>query len=349
MGHSEWVHWTLAGDVASFYEHLRWPGWEEESAALKPDQGFKVDPPPFTREGRLIADAGKQARADGRALEPPAGVHQRVRRLMRRRLPVALLFLGAGVLHFVKPGAYEPTVPDALPGHREIVYVSGVAELAGGLAMLHDRSARWAGWWLIALLVAVFPANVNMAVNAERFRSVPEALLWVRLPIQALLIAWVWRVSQPRERQLRIEEGAPPGTPATQAATGTASTSPRRAASACSRLVRLEISTMVRIAPRIAKPAPTVNAAWKPSVSAAGRALLAPPASAIASCVVEFAIVARIARPSAPPTCCEVLMSPLASPDSWAETPATAAIVSGTNTSPSPTAASSDGNSTSPT
>jgi uncharacterized membrane protein len=122
---------------------------------------------------------------------------------VRRRLPVALLFLGAGVLHFVKPGAYEPTVPDALPGHREIVYVSGVAELAGGLAMLHERSARWAGWWLIALLVAVFPANVNMAVNAERFRSVPEALLWVRLPIQALLIAWVWRVSQRRERQRR--------------------------------------------------------------------------------------------------------------------------------------------------
>ena len=58
---------------------------------------------------------------------------------MTRRLPVALLFLGAGVLHFVKPGAYEPTVPDALPGHRQIVYVSGVAELAGGLAMLHDR------------------------------------------------------------------------------------------------------------------------------------------------------------------------------------------------------------------
>jgi uncharacterized membrane protein len=122
---------------------------------------------------------------------------------MRRRLPVALFFLGAGVLHFVKPGAYAPTVPDALPGHREIVYVSGVAELVGALAILPDRSARWAGWWLIALLVAVFPANVNMAVNAERFRSVPEALLWVRLPIQALLVWWVWRVSQPRERQLR--------------------------------------------------------------------------------------------------------------------------------------------------
>ena len=86
-------------------------------------------------------------------------------------------------------------MPDQLPSHREIVYISGVAEIAGALALLDRRSAPWAGWWLIALLVAVFPANVNMAVNAERFRAVPEALLWIRLPIQALLIAWVWRVS----------------------------------------------------------------------------------------------------------------------------------------------------------
>jgi uncharacterized membrane protein len=111
---------------------------------------------------------------------------------LRRRLPLALFFLGAGIMHFVKPGAYEATVPDPLPGHREIVYVSGVAEIAGALALLDRRSAPWAGWWLIALLVAVFPANVNMAVNAERFRAVPEALLWIRLPLQALLIAWVW-------------------------------------------------------------------------------------------------------------------------------------------------------------
>jgi len=120
---------------------------------------------------------------------------------MRRRTPLALFFLGAGIMHFVKPGAYEATVPDPLPGHREIVYISGVAEIAGGLALLDRRSAPWAGWWLIAVLVAVFPANVNMAVNAERFRAVPEALLWVRLPLQALLIAWVWRASaRPRSR-----------------------------------------------------------------------------------------------------------------------------------------------------
>jgi uncharacterized membrane protein len=116
---------------------------------------------------------------------------------VRRRLPLALFFVGAGIMHFVKPRAYEATVPDALPAHPEIVAISGVAEIAGGLALLDRRTAPWAGWWLIALLLAVFPANVNMAVNAERFRAVPEALLWIRLPLQALLIAWVWRASSP--------------------------------------------------------------------------------------------------------------------------------------------------------
>ena len=114
---------------------------------------------------------------------------------MRRRLPLALFFVGAGVMHFVRPRPYEAIVPDALPAHREIVYASGVAEIAGGLGLLHERSARWGAWWLIATLVAVFPANVNMAVHAERFRAIPEALLWVRLPIQGALIGWVWHAA----------------------------------------------------------------------------------------------------------------------------------------------------------
>ncbi len=59
--------------------------------------------------------------------------------------------------------------------------------------MLVPRTRRLAGWWLIATLLAIFPANVNMAVNAERFRVVPEPLLWARLPLQGALIAWVWR------------------------------------------------------------------------------------------------------------------------------------------------------------
>lgn len=114
---------------------------------------------------------------------------------MRRRLPLALFFVAAGALHFVKPDPYEAIVPDQLPAHRELVFASGVAEIAGGLGLLPARSARWAGWWLIATLIGVFPANVNMAVNAKRFPSIPEGLLWARLPLQALLVAWVWAAS----------------------------------------------------------------------------------------------------------------------------------------------------------
>jgi uncharacterized membrane protein len=109
-----------------------------------------------------------------------------------RRAVLGAFFIAAGTLHFVKTDAYAAIVPDALPRKREIVYASGVAEIAGGLGVLAARTSRGAAWWLIATLVAVFPANVNMAVNADRFRRVPEPLLWLRLPLQAGFVAWVW-------------------------------------------------------------------------------------------------------------------------------------------------------------
>ena len=104
-------------------------------------------------------------------------------------------FLFAGTMHFLKPRPYVAIVPDALPRKREIVFASGVAELAGGAGVLVPRTRRLAGWWLIATLLAIFPANVEMAVHAERFRRIPEPLLWARLPVQGLLIAWVWRAA----------------------------------------------------------------------------------------------------------------------------------------------------------
>ena len=113
----------------------------------------------------------------------------------RSRAVLGGFFLLAGTLHFLKPRPYEAIVPDALPAQRELVYLSGVAEIAGGAGVLADRTARHAGWWLIATMLAVFPANVNMAVNAERYRRVPEPLLWVRLPVQALIVHWIWRVA----------------------------------------------------------------------------------------------------------------------------------------------------------
>lgn len=97
----------------------------------------------------------------------------------------------AGILHFVIPRTYEAIVPDYLPAQRELVYASGVAEFAAGAGMLHPRTRRAAMWLAIATLGAVFPANVHMAIQAERY-DVPEAALWARLPLQALLVAWAW-------------------------------------------------------------------------------------------------------------------------------------------------------------
>ncbi|HYH58276.1 MAG TPA: hypothetical protein VD790_03530 [Thermoleophilaceae bacterium] len=100
-------------------------------------------------------------------------------------------FVFAGVMHFVIPRTYEAIVPDSLPSKRELVYASGVAEIAGGLGVMHPRTRRAAAWWSVATLVAVFPANLNMALNPDRYK-VPggRAALYARLPVQILFIAW---------------------------------------------------------------------------------------------------------------------------------------------------------------
>ncbi len=113
----------------------------------------------------------------------------------RSQAALAGFWLFAGTMHFVIPKQYEAIVPPYVPRPREVVYLSGVAELAGGALVLSPRTRRFAGPYLVALLAAVFPANVNMAVNAERFRRIPQAVLWARLPLQGLLIAWVYRVA----------------------------------------------------------------------------------------------------------------------------------------------------------
>lgn len=104
---------------------------------------------------------------------------------------IAALFVGAGVLHFVKPRLFAAIVPPMLPAPMLLVYLSGAAEIIGGLGVLVPSLRVWAGWWLIALLVAVFPANVYMALEPAKFGIAP-VWLWLRLPLQAVLIAWVW-------------------------------------------------------------------------------------------------------------------------------------------------------------
>lgn len=105
------------------------------------------------------------------------------------------LFCTTGVLHFAIPQVYEDIVPDYLPAQRELVYVSGIAEIAGGLGVIHPRTRRAAGFGLAALLVAVFPANVHMAVNSGDYDQVPAWVLWARLPLQPLAIWWALRAT----------------------------------------------------------------------------------------------------------------------------------------------------------
>lgn len=110
------------------------------------------------------------------------------------RFLLGLLFIEAGGMHFVAPDTYLKIMPPYLPFPVALVAVSGAAEMAGGLGVLLPPTRRWAGYGLVALLVAVFPANIHMALHgtAALGWNVPRALLWARLPLQVLFIWWVW-------------------------------------------------------------------------------------------------------------------------------------------------------------
>jgi uncharacterized membrane protein len=96
------------------------------------------------------------------------------------------------VLHFVRPKMYEAIMPPYVPYHREMVYASGVAEIAGGVAAIAPQTRSYGRWGLIATLLGVFPANLHMALNPQDYKKIPPALLWGRLPLQAAAIAWVY-------------------------------------------------------------------------------------------------------------------------------------------------------------
>jgi uncharacterized membrane protein len=122
--------------------------------------------------------------------------------MRRSQKALSGFFAFAGTMHFVTPRFYEAIVPPQLAARRrEIVAISGVAEIAGGLAVAPAGTRRIARWWLLALLVAVFPANVHMAVNPEQVQGldlnrIPRWALWVRLPLQPLAMFWVWRATR---------------------------------------------------------------------------------------------------------------------------------------------------------
>ncbi|HXI13302.1 MAG TPA: DoxX family protein [Thermoanaerobaculia bacterium] len=104
---------------------------------------------------------------------------------------LAMLFVLAGINHFANATNYVAIVPHWIPFPLAAVYVSGVFEVVLGFMLLVSRLQRLAAWGLIMLLIAVFPANIQMALHAERYPDFPAVLLWLRLPLQGLLIWWV--------------------------------------------------------------------------------------------------------------------------------------------------------------
>jgi uncharacterized membrane protein len=137
------------------------------------------------------------------ALDPTQAVmptHKRSRKETLRIILAGAIIL-VGILHFAIPAPFVKIVPSSLPHPLLLVYISGFFEIAGGIGLLVPRVSQAAAWGLILLFIAVFPANINMAVNQINLPGIPDssALRWGRLPLQAVLIVWAWWYTQSAE------------------------------------------------------------------------------------------------------------------------------------------------------
>ena len=118
----------------------------------------------------------------------------------RLTLTLAALFTAAGIMHFAAPQFFERIVPPTLPlSARTATLISGAAEVVGGLGLLHPATRPVARWGLLALLLAVFPANIYMAQDPQKFGA-PAWVAWARLPLQPLLMWLVWRAGRQRDQ-----------------------------------------------------------------------------------------------------------------------------------------------------
>lgn len=111
----------------------------------------------------------------------------------RLRIVLGIAFVLAGLNHFRVPAFYITLMPDYIPAHAEMVYLSGFTEVVTGAMLLFPRTLRLGAWLAIAHLVVFFTVHIWMLQHAsQRYTSVPEALLWVRLIVQFVLIAWAY-------------------------------------------------------------------------------------------------------------------------------------------------------------
>lgn len=115
----------------------------------------------------------------------------------RSRTLLGAFFIAAGINHFRSPRFYERIMPPSLKGEaKRLVQISGVAEFIGGVGVLLAPTRRLSGLGLVALLAAVFPANLYMARKPEHFRKIPRWALYARLPLQPLMMLWAWRATR---------------------------------------------------------------------------------------------------------------------------------------------------------
>ena len=118
-------------------------------------------------------------------------------------LVISAFFMVGGIAHFVAADFFIQAMPDYLGHHKALVIISGVFEILGAIGILIPQTRLFAAYGLLALIVAVYPANINMALYPEDYPDIPALLLYLRLPLQWVFIGFVWWAVAPERRQRR--------------------------------------------------------------------------------------------------------------------------------------------------
>lgn len=114
------------------------------------------------------------------------------------RLLMGTLYFILGINHFVNPDFYLGVMPDYIPAHALLVALSGIAEILLGAGVCFQPTRRLSAWLIIAMLLAFMPVHIDMIVrHADKFPDLPLLAVWLRIPLQALLIYWAWRYTRP--------------------------------------------------------------------------------------------------------------------------------------------------------
>tara|TARA_B100000579_G_scaffold431127_1_gene445684 strand:+ start:591 stop:989 length:399 start_codon:yes stop_codon:yes gene_type:complete len=127
----------------------------------------------------------------GNLFKLPAGIRRKI-----VLIGLAVFFIYFGIDHFINPNFYLSIMPPSFPLHKEAVYLSGFFEIIGGIGVLFHRFRKIAGWGLFALLIAVYPANIYMAITPNAFPEIPIYILYFRLALQFVFFYWAYTVTR---------------------------------------------------------------------------------------------------------------------------------------------------------